>query len=157
MLKEILNPSSCSECKLCCWFDREDQWENPVISEKIADITKKECPSGELLPYGKNSFRFRLDFNEEGLAPCPAVTDKGCSLSPEAKPFDCKIWPYRVMKKDGRLVIVLSPVCETLSARDFSETKAYGIKISGEIFREAEENPDIIKDYIEGYPIIIEK
>lgn len=157
MLKEILSPKTCAKCRLCCSFDREDSWENPVISEKTAEIVKEQCKKGELLPYGEKSYRFALSFNGEGLAYCPALTEKGCSLDDNAKPFDCKIWPYRVMRKGDKLVIVLSPVCESMTAMDFSKTKAFGEKIAKEIFMQAEENPDIIKEYIEGYPIVAEK
>lgn len=157
MLKEILSPKTCAKCRLCCSFDRDDSWENPVISEKTAEIVKEQCKKGELLPYGEKSYRFALSFNDEGLAYCPALTEKGCSLDDNAKPFDCKIWPYRVMRKGDKLVIVLSPVCESMTAMDFSKTKAFGEKIAKEIFMQAEENPDIIKEYIEGYPIVAEK
>lgn len=157
MLKEILSPKTCAKCRLCCSFDRDDSWENPVISEKTAEIVKEQCKKGELLPYGEKSYRFALSFNGEGLAYCPALTEKGCSLDDNAKPFDCKIWPYRVMRKGDKLVIVLSPVCESMTAMDFSKTKAFGEKIAKEIFMQAEENPDIIKEYIEGYPIVAEK
>ena len=157
MLKEILSPKTCAKCRLCCSFDREDSWENPVISEKTAEIVKEQCKKGELLPYGAKSYRFALSFNNEGLAYCPALTEKGCCLDDNAKPFDCKIWPYRVMRKGDKLVIVLSPVCESMTAMDFSKTKAFGEKIAKEIFMQAEENPDIIKEYIEGYPIVAEK
>ena len=157
MLKEILSPKTCAKCRLCCSFDRDDSWENPVISEKTAEIVKEQCKKGELLPYGEKSYRFALSFNNEGLAYCPALTEKGCSLDDNAKPFDCKIWPYRVMRKGDKLVIVLSPVCESMTAMDFSKTKTFGEKIAKEIFMQAEENPDIIKEYIEGYPIVAEK
>ena len=157
MLKEILSPKTCAKCRLCCSFDRDDSWENPVISEKTAEIVKEQCKKGELLPYGEKSYRFALSFNGEGLAYCPALTEKGCCLDDNAKPFDCKIWPYRVMRKGDKLVIVLSPVCESMTAMDFSKTKAFGEKIAKEIFMQAEENPDIIKEYIEGYPIVAEK
>lgn len=157
MLKEILSPKTCAECRLCCSFDREDSWENPVISENTAEKVKEQCKNGELIPYGGNSYRFALSYNDEGLAYCPALTEKGCCLDDNAKPFDCKIWPYRIMRKGDKLVIVLSPVCENMSAMDFSKTKAFGEKIAKEIFEQAEENPDIIKEYIEGYPIVAEK
>lgn len=157
MLKEILSPKTCAKCRLCCSFDRDDSWENPVISEKTAEIVKEQCKKGELLTYGEKSYRFALSFNDEGLAYCPALTEKGCCLDDNAKPFDCKIWPYRVMRKGDKLVIVLSPVCESMTAMDFSRTKTFGEKIAKEIFMQAEENPDIIKEYIEGYPIVAEK
>ncbi len=157
MLKEILSPKSCAECRLCCGFDRDDSWENPVISECSAELIKENHPGKSLERYGDKSYRFVLEYGEDGLAYCPALSDTGCTLSADEKPFDCKIWPYRVMNKDGRLVLVLSPVCEVLYNEDRKRTEEFGKKLAPSVFSEAEKNPDIIKEYIEGYPIIAEK
>ena len=53
------------------------------------------------------------DENEE--VPCFFLDpDKGCTLSYEDKPFDCKIWPLRIMKKDDEYVIALTPTCPSI-------------------------------------------
>ena len=156
MLKEILSPESCAKCRLCCGFDREDMWENPVISSEIAENVRKKCPGGKLNSFGKQSFAFELDFGDKDIAYCPALSETGCTLG-EDKPFDCKIWPYRVMEKEGRLVLTLSPVCSILSAESRDKTAAFAEKLAPIAFAEAKKNPDIIKKYIEGYPILAEK
>lgn len=59
------------------------------------------------------------------------------------------------MKLDSRLVITLSPICpsvQELSVKRVSEFLKES-KLSDLIFKTAESNPAIIKDYIPDYPI----
>ena len=54
---------------------------------------------------------YKTDDSQEE-APCYFLDSKsGCSLSEDEKPFDCKIWPLRVMKKEEQYVITLSQSC----------------------------------------------
>ena len=55
------------------------------------------------------------------------------------------------------LLLTLSPVCETVSNLPVSKVAEFAEGISGAIFEEAKRNPEMIKDYIEGYPIFAVK
>ena len=83
---------------------------------------------------------------------------KGCILSDEDKPFDCKIWPLRIMRKDEKLVIAFTPTCAALGTTP-SEDMVKLVKegIGDKIYEYASEHPFIIKDYKEGFPVIMEK
>lgn len=155
MLTEILSRESCAACKVCCLFDREDCWEMPLIKPDLAAAIEKDYPEVKIKKTGVCGV-FEPDFGEDGLAACPMLGEKGCRLG-ENKPFDCRIWPFRVMKKGNLLLLTLSPVCETVSKLPVSKISRFAEKISPQIFEEAKRNPEMIKDYIENYPVFAVK
>lgn len=151
MLKKILSPETCGKCRVCCVFDKDDVWEIPLISKEIHQNISNRRPELKMIPRGKNSHVFEMEFKENGLTYCPALSETGCTLG-KNKPFDCRIWPLRAMKKGDDIVITISPVCESVNP-DNPEVKALAEELAPVIFAEAEKNPDIVKEYIEGYPV----
>lgn len=151
MLKKILSPETCGKCRVCCVFDRDDIWEIPLISEKLHQNISAIRPELKMSERGESSYVFDMEFKDNGLTYCPALSDTGCTLG-ENKPFDCMIWPLRAMKKGDEIVITISPVCSSVDPNN-PDVKALAEELAPIIFSEAEKNPDIIKEYIEGYPI----
>lgn len=152
-LKKILSQESCGRCRVCCGFTKEDIWEIPLIYAGSKNEVEKRL--GVRLIPRDSEFVFDMNFGDDDISYCPALTENGCSLG-ELKPFDCAIWPFRVNSLDDTRVITVSPVCgsifslplKTLSdfvnADGFAET----------LFDEAEKHPDMVKPYIHGYPIL---
>lgn len=101
------------------------------------------------------SDKYKTDDPEEEVA-CPYLVDgKGCNLDNEHKPFDCKIWPLRVMDKEGELVIALTPTCPAINKVGVAKVR----KLVNEELRElimeyAKTHPAIIKKYREGFTVI---
>ncbi len=151
MLKEILSGESCAACRVCCVFDREDCWEMPLITPALAKEIEKQMPDVKIRKTGQCGV-FEAEYGADGLAKCPMLTENGCALG-EKKPFDCQIWPFRVMRKRNLLLLTLSPVCETVSELSVSKISGFAVKIADKIFEEARENPETVKDYIDGYPV----
>lgn len=153
MLKKFLSSETCAQCRICCGFDDEDLWEVPVVSPELKAELEKEYPHIEYVPY-ENSYKFNMIKSPDGLYYCPMLSEKGCILK-DSKPFDCKIWPFRVMSLNGSLVITLSPVCPSLSAKPLNELHAFlADGFAERLFREAKVHPDIVKDYLTDYPIL---
>ena len=77
--------------------------------------------------------------SERELFICPALDpDKGCTLG-DNKPFDCKIWPYRIMEFNGVRVISVASICPDMYAKPLD--KLVGELENGladKIFAEAE-------------------
>ncbi len=151
MLKKILSPETCGKCRVCCVFDRDDIWEIPLISKKLHQNISATRPELKMSERGESSYVFDMEFKDNGLTYCPALSDTGCTLG-ENKPFDCMIWPFRAMKKGDDIVITISPVCSSVDPNS-PDVKALAEELAPVIFSEAEKNPDIIKEYIDGYPI----
>ena len=156
MLSSILAKSDCAACKFCCSFRRTSLWETPIFP--AADLPKFQAlnPDAKFRPAGPcgTSFTFDLtasykttDPAEEAL--CPFLDPaRGCTLPPELKPFDCKIWPLRAVRQpDGNIKVALTPTCPAINK--VSPDRIRDLAASGlgrQILDYAEEHPDIIKE-----------
>lgn len=168
MLSRVLSKQSCAACKFCCSFRRQSLWETPLFPPEVVEKLSKPNEYGVVgefatveTPQGPSAGRlvledkFRTDDPEEEV-PCTFLDPhKGCILKAEDKPFDCSIWPLRVMEKGGELVIALTPTCPTIGATPRSELIAL-VKngLGAKIFEYAKTHPYIVKKYREGFPII---
>ena len=159
MLSSILSKQSCAACKFCCSFRRQSLWETPLFPPEVAEKLSKpneygvvgEFRDGQIVLGG-----YKTGDPEEEV-PCTFLDpQKGCILKPEDKPFDCSIWPLRIMRKDGELVIALTPTCPSIGAVP-SQALVNLVKngLGDKIFEYAKTHPYIIKEYREGFPIIL--
>jgi len=170
MLSKILSKGSCAACKFCCSFRRQSLWETPLFPPEVAAKLSRENEYGvvgEFAPIQdarevQNAYRLVLENNyrtddPEEEVPCTFLDpQKGCILKGEDKPFDCSIWPLRIMNKDGKLVIALTPTCSAIGAEPSKALVELVQNGLGEkIFEYAKSHPYIIKEYKEGFPIIL--
>lgn len=156
MLSKILSKEECAKCRICCTFDSYDLWETPYINVSLASkILQEYAPQQEFI---KKDSHFLLKMNKEAdqdLYICSLLDqDKGCILGQD-KPFDCKIWPFRVMSLNGIKVITLSPVCPALQKKPIGEITEVAKEIAPEIFKYANENPEAVKPYLPDYTILV--
>ncbi len=154
MLKKILDPQSCGKCRICCGFDESDKWEIPLVFDELKQFIEKEYPDMKLVSRG-GEYVFDMQFDGDKVIYCPALTEKGCMLG-DNKPFDCRIWPFRVNDLNGMKVITVSPVCGEVSAlplkalTEFVQTDGFAEML----FQTAKAHPDMVKPYINGYPVV---
>lgn len=161
MLKNILSPDTCAECRICCIFDKYDIWETPVVSGALKDKITAEHSDIRFIFKGdsKDSFLFvcrNETIGGEDLYVCPALDHgKGCVLD-DNKPFDCRIWPYRIMEFEGRQAITVASICPDMYSKPLkSLIDELKNGLADEIFDYADKNPDIVKPYQDGYPILL--
>lgn len=166
MLSEILKKEDCAACRFCCAFRRQSLWETPIFSSENIDAIEnnKKLDSSVLEKFlfdGNTYARYDLsnayetnDSEEE--APCPYLSDKGCILDVNEKPWDCKIWPLRVMRKeDGAIVIALTPTCPSVNKIDIETVREFvNEKLADSLFEYADTHSYLIKEYHEGFPIL---
>ena len=128
------------------------------MNGKTARKLKELRPDTIFQPCGVGYVTYAGELSDDELFYCPALDhEKGCILG-EDKPFDCRIWPFRVMKLDELLAITVSPVCDSVSSLPLKKLCEFLSGGMGDtIFKAAEEYPDMIKDYIDGYPILAVK
>ena len=158
MLSSILSKTTCAACKFCCSFRRQSLWETPLFPPEVAEKLSKpneygvvgEFRDGQIILGG-----YRTDDSEEEV-PCTFLDpQKGCILKGEDKPFDCSIWPLRIMDKGGKLVIALTPTCPAIGAvpnQALIDLVKNGL--GEQIFEYAKTHPYIIKEYREGFPVV---
>ena len=177
MLSSVLSKSQCAACKFCCSFRRQSLWETPLFPPEVVEKLSKpneygvvgEFRAGDNLrcnntvdePQKNCAGRLVLENNYrtdnlEEEVPCTFLdSERGCILKPEDKPFDCSIWPLRIMNKDGELVIALTPTCPSIGATPRPELIELVKNGLGEkILEYAKAHPYIIKEYREGFPVI---
>ena len=154
MLKKLLSREECANCKICCSFDDYDIWETPIIDEELKVKVLKLNPEQKFVTKGSSSIlRMEKDVQED-LYFCSLLDrQKGCMLGDE-KPFDCRIWPFRVMDLNGTLVLTLSPVCPVVKTRALEELCDFATELAPVVFKQAKAEPVIVKPYINGYPIL---
>ena len=158
MLSSILSKTTCAACKFCCSFRRQSLWETPLFPPGVAEKLSKpneygvvgEFRDGQIILGG-----YRTDDSEEEV-PCTFLDpQKGCILKGEDKPFDCSIWPLRIMDKGGKLVIALTPTCPAIGAvpnQALIDLVKNGL--GEQIFEYAKTHPYIVKEYREGFPVV---
>jgi hypothetical protein len=129
MLEKILTENDCAECKLCCNFYEHEMWEAPIINEEIC-------------------------YDDRGLYFCPALGEDGCKLG-DGKPFDCSIYPFRVMKLGEFIVIALSPLCKKVNEKPLSELAAFvEAELTEKVKARVLKHPAQVKNYVDGYVIL---
>lgn len=160
MLSKILKKSDCASCRFCCSFRRQSLWETPLFDRETKKCLEKKFPHARFRPAGENSFTpdlsagYRTDDPDEE-AVCPFLNSvTGCVLSDEEKPFDCKIWPLRAVRKSagGKIFVALTTTCPAVNRLPFSEVQSL-VKsgLGGKILSYASANPDIVKDWRGGF------
>lgn len=157
MLRKILKPEQCAKCRICCGFLESDCWEIPLLAGEEERRCAERLAPTEKLP-GTKSCVFRMEFHGEEVVYCPALGENGCRLGDE-RPFDCRIWPFRVNDLNGTRVITLSPVCPEVKKLSL-ETLLEFIDSNGfaeKLFQHAESYPETVKPYVSGYPILAVK
>lgn len=157
MLSKILKPEQCAKCRICCGFLESDRWEIPLLAGEDERRCAERLAPTENLP-GTKSCVFQMEFHGEELVYCPALGENGCRLGDE-RPFDCRIWPFRVNDLNGTRVITLSPVCPEVkklpldTLLEFVDSNGFAEKL----FKHAESYPETVKPYVPGYPILAVK
>ncbi len=160
MLSSILAKSDCAACKFCCSFRRTSLWETPVFPAE--DLPKLQAlkPQARFRPAGSSEKSFTFDLsasykstgpqeNPAEEAPCPFLdVERGCSLPPELKPFECKIWPLRAVRlTNGSLKIALTPTCPAINRQPLQKVRNLAASGLGQqILDYAAAHPDIIKE-----------
>lgn len=163
MLSKVLEKSTCAKCKFCCSFRRCSLWETPLFPENTVEKLESQGSyqfdmNDENGKYGRMHLQDSYNTDDENEeVPCFFLDpDKGCTLSYEDKPFDCKIWPLRIMKKDDEYVIALTPTCPSIGKEPSDELQKLVDDGLGDIIYDyAKTHPFIIKDYKEGFPVLM--
>ena len=157
MLTEILTPTHCASCKLCCNFHRSSAWETPALDAELIYLLQEDGVPLEKRADGSTSFylHFCTD-SEDEVANCPMLdTKSGCILPREMRPFECRIWPLRLMRKSGRLIIGLYQGCPSLTNERKKRLVHFATgELLPRMLEHAKRYPHSVREYDEGYSVI---
>lgn len=160
MLEEILSARDCARCEFCCSFRRQSLNLTPYFAPETLEEIQRLYPEAKFKSLPGRAVTIDLDDkystddeNEEALCP---FNRKGCILPEHLKPFDCKLWPFRLMNKGGSLVLALVPSCPWIKKDDMSKLKEVALSVAHEAIKYSKTHPEIIIEYRDDYQIIIE-
>ena len=160
MLKSILSAEDCAKCRFCCSFRRKSLWETPLFDKSTKEKLEKKYPEARFKKSGEESFTvdllhlYKTDDSEEEAA-CPFLSEKGCVLSAEEKPFDCSIWPLRACKIDGQIRVMLENTCPAINRQPVQNVEnLVKAGLGAKIISYAEKKPDMIKEFLPEFAIL---
>ena len=159
MLTCIFTPTSCSHCRLCCHFRRQSAWETPFLEPQLAEqLAERGIPLCTRADGSQSiALSFHTDSPEESCN-CPLLDPaKGCTLPREERPFECRVWPLRLLRDEhDRLCIGCYSDCPALS--DATTHEALVSLATGELLPRmldyARRFPQSIRPLDAGYTII---
>ncbi len=155
MIKKILKGSSCAACRMCCIFDRYDVWETPLFEETTMNKVKTTAPHAEFAKKGSGYVLNAKEMTDDELFSCPALAENGCILGDE-KPFDCRIWPFRVMEYDGCRVIAVSSLCNEVHGQSHDSLRTFLKEgLAAEIFAYADKFPEAVHQFYDNYSVLL--
>ena len=158
MLKDVLSPGDCAKCGFCCSFRRQSLHLTPLFARETVDEISRLHPEARFktLPNGAVTIdiddQYRTGDSEEE-APCP-FNKKGCILPGHLKPFDCKLWPFRLMRSGDGLALALVPTCPWIEKDDTAKFKATASSVAKEAMDYAKDHPEIVIEYRADYQVV---
>ncbi len=99
MLTRIFTPETCATCKLCCNFERSSAWETPFLDDEILPALQRLNVPLQKKPDGSLGVALHFHSNHpQETCNCPLLDPlSGCTLPREIRPFECRVWPLRMM------------------------------------------------------------
>ena len=159
MLRSVLSPEDCAKCRFCCSFRRQSLWETPLFDPNTAKRLSEQYSEAKFKPAANGWYTIDIDDkyvtdDPEEEALCP-FNKSGCVLSGSDKPFDCSIWPLRVMPDGDELAICLTPTCPVISSNPLSVMQELADSdIGSKVLEYARSHPEIVKERHEGFPVL---
>lgn len=121
MLTHIFSPSVCAQCRLCCNFCQRSAWETPFLEPGMAEAMKQRHIPLTVRKNGSQTLALSYHTSDpEEICNCPLLnTQSGCSLLREERPFECRVWPIRLMYDEcNHLCIACYKDCPALHSID---------------------------------------
>ena len=158
MLKNVLSREDCAKCRFCCSFRRQSLGLTPCFAKETVAEIRRLFPDARFktLPNGATTIdiddKYLTDDSQEE-ALCP-FNRKGCILPAHLKPFDCELWPFRLMKSGSGLTLALVPTCPWIE-KDIDKLRAAASAIAKDVVVYARTHPEIVIEYRSDYQIVI--
>jgi len=160
-IPQIVPPSWCMSCDVCCHFPEEDSFLAPYFTRDEIDKALKEGLSRELFKNPEGCKIQLVPFGEGFICPAYDPHTSRCRIYP-IRPLDCKLYPFALMEdiRGESIILGVDEKCpfimesrEESWIRDRATTLARIIE--GELFPILLENRELIGPYQEDvYPLL---
>lgn len=158
MLKDVLSHGDCARCGFCCSFRRQSLNLTPLFAKETVDEIRRLHPEARFktLPNGAITIdiddQYRTnDSQEEALCP---FNRNGCVLPGHLKPFDCELWPFRLMKCGNGFALALVPSCPWIE-KDPDKLAATASTVAKAAMEYAKTHPEIAIEHRDDYQIVV--
>lgn len=156
MLNELISRKDCANCKICCKFEPDELIDAPTFTKKQMQYIKDNI--NENLKFTKINDIYKIQLVKyRSKYKCPLLSEKGCILPNEYRPFDCESWPFYIMKKGNKFVITKSNDCPIFTKIDnktlINFIKKNFLKIAEKVVKET---PNMITEYNRDLDILYE-
>ena len=151
MLSSILTGETCANCRNCCVFEVQSAWELPTFPPQAAARLNGNPAYPVTQAGGRCHITLPYDASRKAQ-PCPFLNPaSGCTLPTDEKPFACKLWPVRVMRRaDGTPALALYRGCPGIPDAAALKPLLNG-GLRERIFAETERDPSLILPYHPNY------
>lgn len=163
-MRQIVHHEQCQRCRECCRFRANRQDFAPIFTaDELAAIRQTADTMPEFVPFknSDNIFQIRLQAAKypDPVYPyvCPFLDeDKYACTIYDTRPFDCRVWPFIVLKLtdtgEVRLAHFTGDAClalEEASMEDFGEYEAYMIRLvtSADFLEFLRQHPELIWEH----------
>ena len=161
MLEKILSAEDCARCEFCCSFRRQSLNLTPHFEKENIEKISRLYPETKFKTLPDGAVTIDLDdkyvtdeVEEEALC---YFNRRGCILPEDLKPFDCKLWPFRLMKNGDSLSLALVPSCPWIRKDDTLKLREVAAFVAKEAKEYAKDHPEIIIEYRDDYTVICER
>jgi len=155
MLSKLLKADDCKKCKKCCKFFLKEDWDIPLITETEKNLQNF---NSNIVYFHSKLWKINiLGLNNKKRTACPFLDEsRGCILK-DNKPFECKIWPFQIMKRKKNIpLIALSKECSIINNCDKESLITMAIENKDKLFKVAIEYPEMLKCFSDDYEVILE-
>jgi len=146
-MKQLTNLKACISCKdPCCRFHVTCRDEAPVFTnEEYLIAIEKMVPEKIFKKKGSKIWQLKLSKWEKGYLVCPLLFKKKYCKLKDKRPFDCKVWPFQVVKYKKKIYLGYDKGnhCPAVSKR----SKKYVKEHTKDLGKYLESNSALFKKY----------
>ena len=152
---DLLTRRECAACRECCVFESYDLYDTPTVTDEVMERVLSLDPTVRFAEVGGRRLFIMEREKDSDVHFCPMLDrEHGCRLGAE-KPFECRMFPFRLMELDGRRAVTVSPACPAVRRKPFGALLAEARRLAPVIFAEADKYPRLVRKYAPGYPVLL--
>ncbi len=157
MLTSVLLPSACASCRLCCNFLPFSAWESPALEPECVELLRERGVC--LVEREDGAVTFHLNFASDApqeAADCPLLDRcAGCTLPRAQRPFECRLWPLRLMHDEaGSLLLTCYRSCPGLAPVPLSDLLALAEVLRPALLAHARRCPASVRPLHPNYTVL---
>ncbi|HLD88595.1 MAG TPA: YkgJ family cysteine cluster protein [Candidatus Nanoarchaeia archaeon] len=161
-MKNITEYSDCRKCSECCKFRKDEIYFAPVFANEEFDKLGSDSEKVFFEQRG-TAKQVRLAKLNDEFYVCPFYNSEKelCSIY-QKRPFDCRIYPFLVAKKNGKIYLTaFRDACPSLEKKSEDEIVNYAENLKNWLQEEKqlrffERNPDVIWPVDDDQTIVCE-